>query len=158
PNYVYNGYQGIVAQPQTTTMDPMFNQDLQAPQCWMQKIPFWYGPDLFPDQRTNPGTTSKYTIAADGDISIMPFPAIDPAQNNVEVSGDTIMMLVDRPETRALLEWLAIPEGIQAWVKSPSGAISANNKVPSEWYASNYKLQVAASIFTNASAAGFDAS
>ena len=32
-------------------MDPMFNEDTAAPGCWMQKIPVWYGPDFFPDQR-----------------------------------------------------------------------------------------------------------
>ncbi|HEY7024941.1 MAG TPA: ABC transporter substrate-binding protein [Candidatus Limnocylindrales bacterium] len=156
PGYVYNGYQSVVAQDQKTTMDPMFNQDLAAPQCWMQKIPTWYGPDFFPDQRVN-GTPSKYTIGADGDIGIMPFPAVDASQNNVEVSGDTMMMLVDRPEVRAVTELLALPEGLQAWILAGS-AISSNNKTPADWYAGSYKLQVASQIFNSATGAGFDAS
>jgi len=155
PNYVANGYQSIVAQDQKTTMDPMFNQDLAAPGCWMQKIPFWYGPDFFPDQRVS-GEPSKYIIGED--VGIMPFPAIDPAQNNVEVSGDTMMMLVDRPEVRAVTEFLSTPEGIQYWVQTAKSAISANNTVPASWTAGSYKLQVASDIFTVATAAGFDAS
>ena len=34
------------------------------PKCWMQKIPTWYGPDFFPDQRAS-GQPSKY-IVGDG--------------------------------------------------------------------------------------------
>ena len=42
-------------------MDPMFTDDLANPKCWMQKIPTWYGPDFFPDQRAS-GQPSKYVI------------------------------------------------------------------------------------------------
>ena len=127
PNYVVNGYQGIVPQDQKTTMDPMFNQDLAAPGCWMQKIPTWYGPDFFPDQRVS-GQPSKYILGTD--VGIFAFPQIDPAQNNVEGSADTMMMLVDRPEVRAVEELLAVPEGLQAWILAGS-AISTNNTTPS---------------------------
>ena len=156
PGYVYNGYQSVVAQDQKTTMDPMFNQDLSAPQCWMQKIPTWYGPDFFPDQRVS-GQPSKYTIGADGDIGIMPFPAVDPTQNNVEVSGDSMFMMVDKPEIRATMEFLATPQGLEAWILAGS-AISSNNTTPQDWYAGSYKLQVASQVFNGASGAGFDAS
>ena len=43
----------IVPQDQKTMMDPMFTDDLANPKCWMQKIPTWYGPDFFPDQRAS---------------------------------------------------------------------------------------------------------
>jgi alpha-glucoside transport system substrate-binding protein len=161
PNYVYNGYQSVVAQDQKTTMDPMFPADgsdnwtATTPKCWMQKIPTWYGPDFFPDQRVS-GQPSQYTIGDNGDIGIMPFPAIDPSKNNVEVSGDTMFMLKDRPEVRAVTEFMATPEGLQAWILAGS-AISSNNKTPASWYTS-YKQQVAASVFNGASGAGFDAS
>jgi alpha-glucoside transport system substrate-binding protein len=157
PNYVYGGSTGIVNTDQKTTMDPMFNQDLAAPNCWMQKIPTWYGPDFFPDQRANPATPSKYTIGADGDIGIFPFPTIDPAQNNAEGSADTMMVLVDRPEVRALAEFMATPEGIENWIRAGS-AISTNTSTPADWYAGSYKLQVASDIVNNAAGIGFDAS
>jgi alpha-glucoside transport system substrate-binding protein len=160
--YVYNGYQSVVAQDQKTTMDPMFPADgsdnwtATSPKCWMQKIPTWYGPDFFPDQRVS-GKPSQYTIGADGDIGIMPFPSVDPAQNNVEVSGDSMFMMVDRPEVRATMEFLSTPEGLQAWILAGS-AISSNNTTPADWYAGSYKLQVASQVFNGASGAGFDAS
>jgi alpha-glucoside transport system substrate-binding protein len=161
PNYVFGGNTAIVNTDQKTTMDPMFNPPddaMSAPKCWMQKIPFWYGPDFFPDQRASGGTTpSKYTIGADGDVGIMPFPTIDASQKNALISGDTLMVLVDRPEVRAVAEFLSTPEGAENWIRSP-GIISSNNTTPAEWYAGNYKLNVAADIVKNASGLGFDAS
>jgi alpha-glucoside transport system substrate-binding protein len=154
PNYVDGGGQAIVNQDQKTTMDPMFTQDLAAPGCWMQKIPTWYGPDFFPDTRTS-GQPTKYTIGEQ--VGIFPFPTIDPNFNGAEGSGDTVLMLVDRPEVRAFAEFLATPEGIEKWITG-SGAISTNNKTPADWYAGNYKLGVGAEVLTNAAYVGFDAS
>jgi alpha-glucoside transport system substrate-binding protein len=154
PNYVDGGGTAIVNTDQKTPMDPIFNQDTAAPGCWMQKIPTWYGPDFFPDQRAS-GQPSKYVIGQD--IGIFGFPTIDPAQNGAEGSGDTLLMMKDRPEVRAVAEFLSTPEGIENWIRAGS-AISANNKTPAEWYAGSYKLKVAADIVAKASFIGFDAS
>jgi alpha-glucoside transport system substrate-binding protein len=152
PNYVFGGNTAIVATDQKTPMDPMF--DPAGPKCWMQKIPTWYGPDFFPDQRAS-GQPSQYIIGED--IGIFAFPTIDPAQNNAEGSADTLMVLVDRPEVRAVAEFLATPEGIQNWILAGS-AISTNTTTPAEWYEGSYKLKVASEIANNASGIGFDAS
>ena len=154
PNYVFGGNTAIVATDQKTTMDPMFNEDLANPKCWMQKIPTWYGPDFFPDQRAS-GQPSKYVVGTD--VGIFPFPTIDPAQKNVEGSADTMMVLADRPEVRAVAEFLATPEGIQNWIRAGS-AISTNTATPPDWYAGSYKLKVAADIANGAAGIGFDAS
>jgi alpha-glucoside transport system substrate-binding protein len=152
--YVFGGPQAIVATPQTQTMDPMFTDDLANPGCWMQKIPTWYGPDFFPDQRAS-GQPSKYVIGED--VGMFPFPTIDPAQNNVEGSADTLMVLADRPEVRAVAEFLATPQGIQRWIEAGS-AISANTATPAEWYEGAYKLKVASEVTNSAAGIGFDAS
>ncbi len=89
--YVYGGNTAIVATDQKTPMDPMFTDDLKNPKCWMQKIPTWYGPDFFPDQRAS-GKPSKYIIGTD--VGIFAFPTIDPAQNYAEGSADTLMVMV----------------------------------------------------------------
>jgi len=154
PNYVFGDSQSIVPSDMKTVMDPMFNEDLASPQCWMQKIPTWYGPDFFPDQRAS-GTASKFVIGED--VGMFPFPTIDPAQNNAEGSADTLMVLADRPEVRAVAEFLSTPEGIQRWIEAGS-AISANSTTPADWYAGAYKLKVAADVANNASGIGFDAS
>ena len=67
------------------------------------------------------------------------------------------MVLVDRPEVRAVAEFLATPEGIQNWIRAGS-AISANSTTPAEWYEGAYKLKVAADIANDAAGIGFDAS
>jgi alpha-glucoside transport system substrate-binding protein len=152
--YVDGGGTAIVNIDQKTPMDPMFNQDTAAPGCWMQKIPTWYGPDFFPDQRTS-GQPSKYVIGED--IGIFAFPTIDPKFNGAEGSGDTVLMMNDRPEVRAVAEFLSTPEGLQKWIEAGS-AISSNNKTPAEWYAGAYKLKVAADIVAKAAFIGFDAS
>jgi alpha-glucoside transport system substrate-binding protein len=154
PNYVFGGPTAIVNTDQKTTMDPMFTDDLANPKCWMQKIPTWYGPDFFPDQRVT-GQPSKYILGTD--VGIFGFPTIDPAQNNAEGSADTLMVLVDRPEVRAVAQFLSTPEGIQNWIRAGS-AISANSTTPADWYAGAYKLQVAADIANSAAGIGFDAS
>ncbi len=143
-----------------TPMDPMFPTDgtdnwtATTPKCWMQKIPTWYGPDFFPDQRAS-GNPSMFIIGQD--IGIFPFPTIDPAQQNAEGSADTMMVLADRPEVRAVAEFMAVPEGIQNWIRAGS-AISTNNTTPTEWYSGAYKLSVAADIVAKAAGIGFDAS
>jgi alpha-glucoside transport system substrate-binding protein len=152
--YVEGGGTAIVNTDQKTPMDPMFNEDTANPGCWMQKIPTWYGPDFFPDQRTS-GSPSKYVIGED--IGIFAFPTIDPAHNGAEGSGDTLIMMNDRPEVRAVAEFLATPEGIQRWIEAGS-AISSNQSTPADWYAGAYKLSVAAEIVANADFIGFDAS
>ena len=104
-------------------------------------------------RRSRPGTartSSRISVPADSrpstssvpDIGIFPFPTIDPAQKNVEGSADTLMVLVDRPEVRAVAEFLSTPEGIENWIRAGS-AISANTTTPASWYAGAYKLKVA---------------
>ena len=154
PNYVFGTNTAIVPQDQKTVMDPMFTDDLANPKCWMQKIPTWYGPDFFPDQRAS-GTPSKYVIGTD--VGIMPFPTIDPAQTYAEGSADTMMVLADRPEVRAVAEFLATPQGLQKWIAAGS-AISTNSTTPADWYAGAYKLKVASEIANAAKGIGFDAS
>jgi alpha-glucoside transport system substrate-binding protein len=158
PNYVDGGGQAIVNQDQKLTMDPMFTQDTAAPGCWMQKIPTWYGPAFFPDQRTS-GQPTKYVIGTD--IGIFPFPTIDPNFAGSEGSADTLMVLVDRPEVRAFAEFLATPEGLENWIRGGgaiSNAISANVTTPAEWYAGNYVLKVSSEIANSSKFIGFDAS
>jgi alpha-glucoside transport system substrate-binding protein len=156
--YVDGGGQAITNTDGKVVMDPMFNDDMANPGCWMQKVPTWYGPGFFPDQRSS-GQPSKFKIGED--VGLFPFPTVDPNFLGVEGSADTIMVLVDRPEVRAFAEFLALPEGIQGWIlggNAVSPAISANGKTPAEWYAGNYSLNVAAETARNAKYIGFDAS
>jgi alpha-glucoside transport system substrate-binding protein len=68
-----------------------------------------------------------------------------------------MMVLKDRPEVRAVIEFLATPQGLQRWIEAGS-AISTNTTTPASWYAGAYKLQVASGIVGSAAGIGFDAS
>jgi alpha-glucoside transport system substrate-binding protein len=154
PGYVVGGNTAITALEQTTAMDPMFEGDTLTPGCYMHIIPFWYGPDFFPDQRTS-GQPSQYVVGED--IGIFPLPPVDPAQNPALGAGDGVIVFNDRPEVRAFAQFLSTPEGIEGWVKLGS-AIAANVNVPSEWYEGHYKSEVAAGLLANATDFRFDAS
>lgn len=153
--YVDGGPTAITATHQTDPMDPMFLGDTLTPGCWMQKQATWYGPDFFPDVKAG-AKTSKYVLGQD--IGIFYYPQIDPAKGTPALgSGDTLMVLTDRPEVRAVAQFLATPEGTENWIRAGS-AISANQNTPAAWYAGSYKLKVAADIVSKATAFGFDAS
>lgn len=159
--YVLGGNTAIVSTPQTQPFDPAFPPDDNwegfTPGCVMHKIPTWYGPDFFPDVRANPDTTpGMYEIGQD--IGIFYLPPIDPAFGTPALgSADTLMVLADRPEVRAVAQFLSTPQGLQRWIEQGS-AISANTTTPQEWYEGFYKLDVAAQIVNNATYLGFDAS
>jgi alpha-glucoside transport system substrate-binding protein len=165
PGYVLGGNTAITALDQTTPMDPMFqgpdgqvgteDDDLTNPGCWMHIIPFWYGPDFFPDQRATPGSTSKFIVGED--VGVFPMPPVDPAQNPALGSGDALIVFQDRPEVRAFAQYLSTPQGIEAWTKL-SGAVSANTTVPPEWYEGQYEAGIAAGLLANATDFRFDAS
>jgi alpha-glucoside transport system substrate-binding protein len=160
--YVNGGYQAITATDRLEPMDPMFPPDGNwegfTPGCWMHRQATWFGPDFFPDVRAG-AEQSQYVLGED--IGIMYFPGIDPAHGTPALgAGDTLMVLVDnadRPEIRAVAEFLSTPFGLQRWIERGS-AISANQTTPAEWYADAYKLDVAADIVGNSTSFGFDAS
>ena len=159
--YVNGGFQAITATDRLESWDPMFapdnNWDGFKPGCWMHRQATWLGPDFFPDVRAG-AATSQYVLGED--IGIMYLPPIDAAQGTPGLgAGDTLMVLVDnpdRPEIRAVAEFLATPYGLKPWIDIGS-AQSANQTTPADWYQS-YKQQVAADIVGNSTSFGFDAS
>ncbi len=163
PDYVLGGNTAIINIPQTEPMDPMFDafdEEMGGmPGCWMHIIPFWYGPDFFPDVRiegaNDPNYVTPYTVGEE--IGIFPIPPVTPELNPALGAGDGIMVFVDRPEVRAVAQFLSTPSGIETWVKK-GAAISANTAVPAEWYEGNYESEVAAGLLASATSFRFDAS
>jgi alpha-glucoside transport system substrate-binding protein len=141
-DYVYGGTTGILTIWVGDTQTPMFED---PPQCWFHRQAGWI-PDFWPE-----GTEAGV------DSSFFYLPPIDEAYGRpVLGGGDVFSAFNDRPETAALMAYLASPEGAEVWVKN-GGFISPNKGVPTDWY-SNYVDQAQAEILQNATTLRFDAS
>jgi alpha-glucoside transport system substrate-binding protein len=117
PGYVAGGGTGILATSFLDAMDPMFNEDTMNPGCWMQRQATWYGPSQFPDVKADPSQPSKYIIGED--IGFFYLPSIDPAMGKPALAGgDAFMVTADRPEVRAVAQYLSLPEGIKGWTQA----------------------------------------
>jgi alpha-glucoside transport system substrate-binding protein len=141
-DYVYGGTTGILTIWVGDTQTPMFEE---PPQCWFHRQAGWI-PDFWPE-----GT------AAGVDSSFFYLPPIDEQYGRpVLGGGDVFSAFNTRPETAALMEYLASPEGAEVWVKQ-GGFISPNQAVPNDWYG-NYVDEAQAEILQNATTFRFDAS
>ena len=143
PDYVFGGNTAINATFVGDTQTPMFAPD--GPQCWMHKQAAWI-PDFWPEG-TEPGVDSSFFY----------FPPIEEEFGSpVLGGGDLIMMFEDRPEVRALLEYLATPDAARPWIEL-GGFLSPNRSVPLEWY-TTYPNDELAAILADADTFRFDAS
>jgi alpha-glucoside transport system substrate-binding protein len=152
--YVYGGNTAINATWVGDTQTPMFNEDLQNPGCWMHKQAAWI-PGFWPmDDSTDPPTP---LYEAGTDVTFFYFPPIDEEFGSpVLGGGDHLMMFNDRPEVRAVMQYLATPEGSQAWIETGT-FVSPNVNVPEDWY-QVFPASGLAEILRTATALRFDAS
>lgn len=149
PDYVYGGTTGINSIWVGDTQTPMFAEG--GPKCWLHKQASWIT-DFWPGaQDGNP------QFEAGEDSAFFYFPAIEEEFGRpVLGAGDQFVMFDDRPEVRALLEYLATPEAAKGWIDA-GGFVAANGSVPVEWY-TNYKDQAMAEIMAQSTELRFDAS
>ena len=142
-DYVYGGSTAINATFVGDTQTPMFAEG--GPQCWMHKQAAWI-PEFWPE-----GTE------AGADSSFFYFPPIEEEFGSpVLGAGDQMVMFNDRPEVRALMEYLATAEAAQGWIQA-GGFVSPNQSVPLDWY-SAYPNDELAGILNEADVFRFDAS
>lgn len=89
-----------------------------------------------------PGTTGAGGAACTTDASktpcynffSFPAPAADSANSSaIQGAGDVAMMLKNTPQAKALIQYLAGPEGASIWAHL-GGFASPNNKVPQSAY------------------------
>jgi alpha-glucoside transport system substrate-binding protein len=143
PDYVYGGSTAINATFVGDTQTPMFADG--GPGCWMHKQAAWI-PEFWPE-----GTEAGV------DSSFFYFPPIEAEFGSpVLGAGDQMVMFNDRPEVRALMEFLATAEGAQGWIEA-GGFVSPNQSVPLDWY-STYPNDALAEILNSADVFRFDAS
>jgi len=148
-DYVFGGNTGINSIWVGDTQTPMFAED--TPDCWMHKQAAWI-PGFWPkDENDEP----LYEPGVDS--SFFYFPPIESEFGSpVLGGGDQIVMFNDRPEVRAVLEFLSTADGARGWVEA-GGFLSPNQSVPTDWY-TTYPQTDLAQIMTNATTFRFDAS
>jgi alpha-glucoside transport system substrate-binding protein len=151
--YAYGGNTYINATHITSTQDPMF--DPAGPQCWMQKQAAWI-PGFWGENKdfTDP---AEWPNKPGEDVAFFYFPMIEEEFGSpVLGAADMFVMFNDRPEVRALLEFLATPESSAAWIER-GGFVAANKTVPLDSYTTYPETDLSAMV-ANATTFGFDAS
>ncbi|HEY6635493.1 MAG TPA: hypothetical protein VI141_07755, partial [Acidimicrobiia bacterium] len=140
------------------TQDPMFAEG--GPQCWMQKQAAWIGGfwganrDALADDPALPA--AEWPNVPGEDVDFFYFPMIEEEFGTpVLGAADMFVMFEDRPEVRALMEWLATPEAAEGWIAA-GGFLSPLVTVPAEWY--TYPNVGLSEMVANATTLGFDAS
>ncbi len=148
-DYVFGANTGINSIWVGDTQTPMFAE--AGPQCWMHKQAAWI-PGFWPkDADDNP----LYTPGVDSSFFYLP-PIESDFGSPVLGGGDQIVMFNDRPEVRAVLEFLASAEGAKGWIEA-GGFLSPNRSVPTAWYTA-YPQNDLAEIMASATTFRFDAS
>ncbi len=140
--YVLGGRETILSMWVGDTPKPMFDD---PPTCWMHKQAGWISA-FFPEGKH---------AGADAMFFYLP-PIKEELGRPVLGAGDLFAMFNDRPEVRALMEYLSTPEATEVWVKT-GGFIPANRSVPLDWYPDPVD-QKQAEILKNATTVRFDAS
>lgn len=153
PDYAYGGSTYINATFIGNAQDPMF--DPAGPQCWMQKQAAWI-PGFWGENKDFPDDPDLWPNQPGEDVGFFYFPMIEEEFGSpVLGSADMFVMFNDRPEVRALLEYLATPEAAAPWIEL-GGFLAANKNVPVDSYA--YPYTELAVMTAEATTFGFDAS
>lgn len=140
--YVFGGVPSIVSTAVGDSPVPMFED---PPGCWFHVQAAWIV-DFFGEGLT-----------AGEDYDFFYLPPIDEAYGRpVLVAGDIMTMFNDRPEVRALMEFLSTGAGVEEWVRL-GGTISPHLDSSLDWYSNDIERQVA-ELVVNATSLRFDAS
>lgn len=74
------------------------------------------------------------SIGPDGDINYFYFPPIDEEYGKpVLVAGDVFAVFNDRPEVRAVAEFMTTGASLEAWIKA-GGTLGPHSDIPLDWY------------------------
>ena len=140
--YVYGGTTNILSTSVADAQRPMFDN---PPSCWLYRQADWAS-SFFPEGKTAPKDSKFFYLP----------PIKEEFGKPVLGAGDVYAMFNDRPEVRAVMEFLATPEAAKGWIEK-GGFVSPNKSVPLEWYPDEVTRKVA-DIMKNATVFRFDAS
>ncbi len=142
--YVYGGRGAISSTFFGDSPTPMFEN---PPKCWMHRQANFIV-SFFPE-------TAKPGV----DYDFFYFPPVDPAYGKpFLVAGDQYVMFNDRPEVRALIEYLTLPQSVSGFMQS-GGALAAMKTTTSDMYKEGLlEKSIADLVATTATAYRFDGS
>ena len=91
------------------------------------------------------------------DIGLFYFPPIDPGDRQPRpLLRRRVHGHPGPPRGAAVAQFLATPAAIEAWIKRRERRHRAQQHDPAEWYAGNYKLEIAADLIAERHVPGFD--
>jgi len=144
--YVYGGRQAIASTNFGDAPTPML-QD--PPRCWLHRQGNFITTFF---EEAKPG------VEAGVDYDFFYLPPIDEQYGNpVLYAGDLFSVFNDRPEVRAVIQFLTTYESVQAWIKLGGGALSPHKNANLEDYTSDIERRMAETILT-ATSVRFDGS
>jgi len=132
-------------------MNDMFARP--EPKCWLHKQASWI-PSFWPGAEEDP-PDPQFEAGVDSTFFYLP-PIEEEFGNPVLGGADMIVMFNDRPEVRALLEYLATPEAPLPWIEA-GGFVSPNQSVPDSAY-TTFPSSGLGPILSQATTLRFDAS
>ena len=124
PATISRDYYAVPVEAMVTMNDSV---EAKEPECWL----FHQSDDLLQT------TSSKGQVAGTSGLGFFMLPPIDPTQPTPAIGGATFASaLVDRPEVRALMQFIADPEWGERWADDPiSDFTPANQRFDMSAYA-----------------------
>jgi alpha-glucoside transport system substrate-binding protein len=141
PGWVFGGTHRILNDPWQDAQSPMFDTD---PGCLLNRQASFQQANL----------PSGVTVGDDTDVFILP--SMDGGEPPILASGDLAAMFTDRPEVRALMDYLATPEAGKAWAET-GGFTSPHPDFDPNWYAEAFDRRMG-EILKEADVVRFDGS
>lgn len=145
-DYVYGGTQSILTTPFGDAPNAMFDD---PPNCFLHRQATFIS-TFFPDD-------VQETLSGDSPAALPFFlPGTSADDRPVLGTGDAAVMMDDRPEVRAVMEYLATPESGEAWAQS-GGYFSPHQGFDTSLYPTQAE-QLAQEYLTNATEFRYDGS
>jgi alpha-glucoside transport system substrate-binding protein len=130
PGYVYGGRQALNQTYFWDVAQPMF---YNPPQCWLLREDSWI------TEYDGQGSSSEFSNRVFGkDYAFFLLPPIDESHGTpVQAGGHFTTMFHDRPEVRALMEYLTTGAQLENWIKSNINyGFSPHKEANPEWFSS----------------------
>jgi alpha-glucoside transport system substrate-binding protein len=139
--YVYGGRTAI---PTTNFGDAVAPMTQDPPKCWLHRQGTFITSFI---EQAKPGAQA----GVDYDFFYLP-PIDDQYGKPVLFAGDLFSLINDRPESRAVIQYLSTYESVQPWIKIGGGALSPHKNAVLADYTSEIERKAAQTVLESSSA------